>query len=119
MIRSITGSRYVVVERGMPGPTYMNPLSGALSVGQVRFDSSRQIFETYDGASWHPIHIGHASIELNHEAITALDWVQHKMQKERELQELLAKHPGLKDLYDKFEMLKVLCEQEEKEKDGA
>jgi hypothetical protein len=29
------------------------------------------------------------------------------------------KHPGLKDLYDKFEMLKVLCQQEEKEQDGA
>ena len=119
MIRSLTGSKYVNVNSGVPGPTYMSPPMSALNVGQVRFNNSLQCLEVYDGATWLPILANHASVDLNHEATAALDWVRQKMQEEKDLQELMNKHPGLKDLYDKFEMLKVLCEQEEKEKDGA
>lgn len=119
MIRSITGSRYITVERGMPGPTYMNPPMSALNVGQVRFNSTLQGMEVYDGTTWLQIHSNHSSIDLNQEATAALDWVRHKMHQEKQLQELMDKHPGLKDLHDKFEMLRVLCEQEEKEKDGS
>ena len=119
MIRSLTGSKYVTVDRGMPGPTYMSPPMSALNVGQVRFNNSLQGFEVYDGSTWLQIHGNHASVDLNQEATAALDWVRQKMQEEKALQELMNKHPGLKDLHDKFEMLKVLCEQEEKEKDGA
>jgi hypothetical protein len=36
------------------------------------------------------------------------------MHQERKLQELMDRHPGLKDLNDKFEMMKVLCQEEEK-----
>ena len=37
------------------------------------------------------------------------------MEEEKKLQELIDKHPGLKELNDKFEMMKALCYEEEKE----
>jgi len=119
MIRSLTGSRYVSVNNGNPSPTYMNPSPGALNVGQVRFNTSLQGFEVYDGFNWLQIQSGHTHLDLTGDAASAIDWARQKMQEEQELKRLMDKHPGLKDLYDKFEMLKVLCQQEEKEQDGA
>jgi len=119
MIGSITGSRYITVDSGNPAPTYMNVSVGALCAGQVRFNAGQQYFEVYDGNNWLQIHNNHSSIELNQEAIAAIDWAQHKMQEERELKSLMEKHPGLKDLHDKFEMFKSLCLEEEKENNGA
>jgi hypothetical protein len=42
-----------------------------------------------------------------------MDWSIKKMEEESRLQSLMARHPGLKELNDKFEMMKVLCQQQE------
>ena len=34
---------------------------------------------------------------------------------EKKLQEMMERHPGLQELHDKFEMMKVLCHEEEKQ----
>jgi hypothetical protein len=114
MIRSITGTnKYLQVNDGNPGSTYVSPMVGALNVGQLRYNTSIQAMEVYDGNNWNIIHSTHASVELTSDAITVLDWAKSKMQEEAKLKELMIKHPGLKELNDKFEMLKLLCEQEE------
>lgn len=119
MISSITGSKYITVDRGDPAPTYMNTPLGALNAGQVRFNTGLQGFEVYDGVGWHTIHNNHSHLDLSHEAIAAIDWAQHKMQEEKDIKSLMEKHPGLKELYNKFEVFKTLCLEEEKENDGA
>lgn len=113
MIRSLTGGRHLLVMNGNPPPTYVNPVHGALNVGQMRFNTTNQALEVYDGSSWCTIHQGYSSVEMTPDAAAAIDWARDKMREEARLNELMAKHPGLKDLYEKFEMLKLLCEQEE------
>jgi hypothetical protein len=44
-----------------------------------------------------------------------IEWAHNKMQEEKKLKEMMDRHPGLKDLYDKFEMMKILCIEEEKQ----
>ena len=119
MIRSINGGRYLTVSSGQPAPTYMNPPAAALGVGSIRFNPGQQSLEVYDGASWLHIQNLNASVDVNSETAAVIEWARSKMHQEQQLEKLMVKHPGLKDLHEKFEMLKILCEQEEKEKDGA
>jgi hypothetical protein len=37
------------------------------------------------------------------------------MQQDAQLKDLMDRHPGLKDLNDKFEIMKALCMEEEKQ----
>jgi hypothetical protein len=40
----------------------------------------------------------------------------NKQHEERKLKDMIQRHPELKDLHDKLEMMKVLCQEEEKQK---
>jgi hypothetical protein len=70
--------------------------------------------EVYDGISWYGIN-NHVTVDLGMTSKEAIEWAHKKMQEEKRLQELMHRHPGLKDLHDKFEMMKVLCMEEEKQ----
>jgi hypothetical protein len=70
--------------------------------------------EVYDGLTWHGID-SHVTVDLGMTSKQAIEWAHKKMQEEKRLQELMDQHPGLKDLHDKFEMMKVLCMEEEKQ----
>jgi hypothetical protein len=113
MIRSLNGGRHLQVTSGSPPPTYVSPIPGALNVGQIRYNTNNQALEVYDGSTWNNLHQGFASVEMTAEAAAAIDWASNKMREEAKLKEMMEKHPGLKDLYEKFEILKLLCEQEE------
>jgi hypothetical protein len=39
-----------------------------------------------------------------------------KQHQERNLKEMMERHPGLKDLHDKLEMMKILCQEESEQK---
>ena len=53
MIKTVNGTgRYVMVNGGFPATTYINPSPNAMTVGDLRFNPSRQSFEVYDGFSW-------------------------------------------------------------------
>jgi lauroyl/myristoyl acyltransferase len=54
-------------------------------------------------------------VELSPLARQAVDWAVRKQREEDELEALMKKHPGLRELHDQLEMMKVLC-QEESEK---
>jgi hypothetical protein len=41
----------------------------------------------------------------------AVDWAIRKQREEDELEALMKQHPGLKDLHDKLEMMKILCQE--------
>ena len=83
--------------------------------GMVRVNSSMNRTEVYDGQNWIPLGAD-AHVDLSEQAKQALSWAYDKMGEERRLRELMERHPGLKELNDKFEMMKVLCQEEEKEK---
>ena len=52
-------------------------------------------------------------MELAPASREGLEWAMRKQQEERELKAMMERHPGLQELHDKFEMMKVLCYEEE------
>ena len=56
------------------------------------------------------------NVDLNENIKQTLTWAEKKMHEEINLKAMMERHPGLKELNDKFEMMRVLCQEEEKEK---
>lgn len=114
MIKNLYGnSQWVNVSQGGTTMPYLNntqPMAGML-----RMNSSMNRIEVYDGMAW--IQFGSdVTLDLSEQAKETLRWAYDKMNEERQLKELMNQHPGLKDLHDKFEMMKVLCQEEETKK---
>lgn len=111
MIKSVgTSSSYITVSNGYSGIPPMSP--GAQSAGMVRWNTSSNCVEVYNGMSWYEV-TTHANLGLTERAEKAIKWAESKMQEEAKLQALLDRHPGLKEAHDRFEVLKALLTQQE------
>ena len=77
-----------------------------MSAGMVRYYNNA--FEVYDGMTWIQVPNQYASVGLSSSADIAIDWAMKKMQEERELQQLIDNHIGLRDAYEKFKIMEVL-----------
>lgn len=111
MIKNIySSSSHILIN---PGYGNVPPISpGAQSAGMLRWNTSSNTIEVYNGVAWFSVDTT-ANISLSDSAQQALDWAVKKMQEEDRLKSLMDRHPGLKDLNDKFEIMKVLCQEEE------
>jgi len=97
MIKAIhTSGRYIQVLGGSAS-TYVNAAAGAQGVGNLRFNTSSQRLEVYDGISWQELNMPHASIGLNGVAEEAIDWAQRQMSEEKRLKALAKEHPAVAD----------------------
>ena len=113
MIKQINSDpQWIQVQQGYHGVPPISP--GAQSAGLLRYNSNTNNIEVYNGMAWYGIDTT-VGIDLSSSAKETLTWAYNKMQEERRLKDLMAQHPGLKDLHDKFEMMKVLCMEEEKQ----
>ena len=111
MIRGINAGPHLTISDGYaPTPTFS---PGAQSAGMVRYNTNMQCMEVYDGIGWQAIYTAQPTIEMTPQAREAVEWAMSKQEEEYKLQALIKKHPGLKDLHDKFEMMKILCQEEE------
>jgi hypothetical protein len=88
----------MMVNGGMPATTYINPSSGYMNVGDVRYDTQMQRLEVYDGQMWREINSSHASVGLTPEAEMALDWAINKKREDAMLEEKAKSSPALADL---------------------
>ena len=100
-----------------PASNYVNNYSGGQGVGNLRFNTTSQQIEIYDGNSWIRLNTGTATVGLNSEAESLLDWAREKRNEERTLKELMERHPGLKEAYERLEIMKALTLEEEKKND--
>jgi len=97
MIKAIhSGGRYIQVIGGSAS-TYVNANPGAQGVGNLRFNTSGQRLEVYDGGSWQELNMPHASIGLNPDAEAAIEWAQRQMTEEKRLEVLAKEHPSVAD----------------------
>ena len=103
------GSSHVVVMPYTARP-YVNMYSGALNVGAVRYNPSTSCMEVYDGNAWQQYR-DDSTVDLANETKSTLDWARQKMQEEQRLEQLMAQHPGLRDLHDRFEVMLRLVQQ--------
>jgi hypothetical protein len=117
MIKSIGGGQYVMVQGGTTTPNsllHSNVQNELRVTGNIRYNANVGQLEVYDGHDWRMFNTSHAAVDLTAQAKEILGWAEHKMHEEQKLQEMMERHPGLKDLHDKLEMMKILCYEEDK-----
>lgn len=118
MIRNITSSgRYVNVTGGGGGAPYIN--SGSQSAGMMRYNTSSQTVEVYDGSTWKQLDSGYISVGLNGEAESLLDWARSERDRQGKREELIKKNPALqkameaiKKAEDNFDILAKFVEND-------
>ena len=103
MIKNITPiGRYITVSGGNSN-TYVNGYSGAQGVGNMRFNTSTQNMEVFDGNSWITLNMDYASVGLNNDAESLLDWARKKRDEELTWQNLAATSEAVKIALDNLE----------------
>jgi len=114
MIRSINAGAHIVISDGYTHRPSISP--GAQSAGMIRYNTNTDNLEVYDGIGWQPIGTAQPTVELSPLARQAVDWAVRKQREEDELEALMKKHPGLRELYDQLEMMKILCQEKSEQK---
>ena len=106
MIKNITPiGRYITVSGGNSS-TYVNGYSGAQGVGNMRFNTSTQNMEVFDGNSWMTLNMDYASVGLNGEAESLLDWARKKRDEELAWQNLAETSEAVKIALNNLEQAK-------------
>jgi len=98
MIKNIAGGGKYLTVNGGTGSTYVNNYSGGQGVGNMRYNTTNQNIEIYDGNNWVVMQSGHTTISMTPEAESLLDWAKQKRQEELELQQLAKENSTIKDL---------------------
>ena len=97
MIKAIhTSGKYIQVIGGSAS-TYVTAQAGSQGVGNLRFNTSGQRLEVYDGMTWLELNTPHASVGLNGVAEEAIDWARRQMEEEKTLEALAKEHPAVAD----------------------
>lgn len=66
------------------------------AAGMVRFNTSTQQLEAFDGSVWIRI-ANDQNVGLTQDAVEAIHWARDKIIKEQQLKELALQHPGVAD----------------------
>lgn len=107
MITNLSGGFGISITGYSSMRPYISP--GGQSAGMVRYNTSTSNLEVYDGISWQMLtSSGSTHIALDQMSQTAINWAMTKMQEERDLKQLMEKHPGLQDAYEKFKIMEAL-----------
>ena len=102
-------SEYLTVS-GTTSPTYVTGFSGMQGVGNIRFNTSSQCMEVYDGNNWIRLNTGSTYLDVSSKTRTILQWAEKKMQEEQRLEEKCKQYPGLAKARDNYEMFKKLVD---------
>ncbi len=106
MIKDIMAQgRYVQVSGGNSS-TYVNGYSGSQGVGNIRYNTSNQNMEVFDGNSWIQLNMGSVSVGLNGEAESLLDWARKKRDEEMAWDSLAKDNQAVKIALDNLEKAK-------------
>ena len=106
MIKDIHASgRYVQVSGGAAS-TYVNGYSGLQGVGNMRYNTTNQNMEVFDGNNWIQLAMGYSSVGLTGEAESLLDWARKKRDEELAWQSLASKNVAVKIALDNLEEAK-------------
>jgi hypothetical protein len=85
--------------------------SGPYITGMIRWNGNTQTMEVMDGQNWQTLNGAYPNIEMDP---GIYKWARKKMAEEAEIDALCDKHPGLKEAYERFQIMKVLATEEEK-----
>ena len=98
MIKSIMSmGKHVIVGGGNSASNYINTGAGMMGVGDLRFNTSTQQIEFYNGQTWQIFIMAQATVGLTGQAETAIDWAMKKMEEEREARAMAEQYPAVAD----------------------
>jgi len=97
MIKSVIGNSPYLMVCTSNTSNFMNNYSGAQGLGNIRFNTTNQGLEVYDGTMWHPIQMGTVSLSLTQDAVAAIAWASQQRHDEMKIKELAEKHPAVAD----------------------
>ena len=100
MIKNISSSGKYINVIGESVANYINNYPAAQGVGNIRFNTTNQTMEVYDGNGWITLQMGHVNVGLTPEAESILDWAKKKRDEEFELEALAQTNPTIKDLLE-------------------
>lgn len=100
MIKGITAGRYINIQNGQPASNYVNNYSGGQGVGNVRFNTTTQNMEVFDGNNWMQLAMNYAQVELNGEAQMLLDWARQERNRQAQRQSLIQNNPALQKAWE-------------------
>ena len=113
MIRGITPGAGLTITGGSPSSTYINNYNGMPGVGNMRYNPSTNNIEVFDGMNWQMLQSTYASIELDAETRSLLEWARARRAREQEIERLVRDYPALADAKDAVdraqEQLEVLA----------
>jgi len=99
MIKGITSSsQYITIQGGNPMQNYFSP--GAQGAGQMRYNTTSNNVEVWDGVTWKEISTSYASVDLSYEAQSLLQWARQARDKELAREARIRSNPALKKAYE-------------------
>lgn len=125
MIKDVAGiGPYVEVHSGSTG-TYVNNGFGSQGVGNLRYNTSIQQLEVYDGQAWITLNSGITTIGLTREAVELLNWAKKEKRRQEELERLAKNNVTIQDALgqlrhaeERVRIIQTLCEKSEKEENA-
>lgn len=104
MIKGInSASQYITIQGGSPSGTYVNNYSGGQGVGNVRYNTSTQSMEVYDGNSWQLLTMGYATVDLSYDAQQLLEWARTEQRRQMERASKIKNNPALQKAYESIQ----------------
>ena len=100
----LQSSQYITVTNGTAMTPYIP--SGGQGVGMLRYNTTSNIIEVYDGTTWREVANTSAMIDLSYEAQETIRWAKAKMTEEVNLKKLADDHPAVKIALDNLERAK-------------
>jgi len=97
MIKHVYTSGPYITTANNQATNYMNNYSGAQGLGNIRFNTTIQGLEVYDGTMWHPVQMDTVNLSLTHDAVEAIDWVNQKRKEEHDIRALAERYPAVAD----------------------
>ena len=98
MINSIMSmGKHIMVGGGNSASNYINTGAGMMGVGDLRFNTSTQQIEFYNGQSWQTFIMAQATVGLTSTAETAIDWALDKIQQEKQARAMAEQYPAVAD----------------------
>ena len=107
------GSKGVNVLGGNTSLQYVNQNSSNPMQGMVRvYGTDLQVF---DGSNWSNIASSYATVELDAETQTLLQWIREKQKEEREIESLSNDHPAVRIAKENLYKIKAELERAEQQ----
>lgn len=97
MIKNVYGSGRYLTAYNNNASNYVNNFSGAQGLGNMRFNTTTQTIEIYDGQMWQSFRMSDVSVSLTQDAVEAIDWVNQKRQEEMKIKALAEQHAVVAD----------------------